>query len=204
MKRAFPAGLARVDPGVGAFEVRPVDPDSDVELLHGWLTDPKAAFWMMTDLSREDVARYFRSVHESAHANAYVGEWEGGPRFLAELYAPAHSELAPHYDVPPGDTGMHFLVAPTDTPVHGFTRAVITTVMELAFADPATERVVVEPDVRNHAVHALNEAVGFRIESTVRLAESDRDAYLSTCTREQFRAALAARGPLTTTRGVAR
>ena len=32
------------------------------------------------------------------------------------------------YDPQPGDVGMHFLVAPTDTPVHGFTRAVITTV----------------------------------------------------------------------------
>ena len=29
------------------------------------------------------------------------------------------------------------------------------------FADPAVRRVVVEPDVRNTAVHALNEAVGF-------------------------------------------
>jgi RimJ/RimL family protein N-acetyltransferase len=30
---------------------------------------------------------------------------------------------------------------------------------KLLFADPATRRVVVEPDVRNRPVHALNEAV---------------------------------------------
>lgn len=188
MSRTFPSGL-------GTFRVAPVDPDADIDLLHAWLTHPKSAFWLMTDFSKGDTARYFRSVHESEHENAYVGVWEDRPCFLAELYSPAHGELAPHHDTLPGDVGMHFLVAPTSAPVRGFTLAVITTVMELAFADPATERVVVEPDVRNHAVHRLNEAVGFRIDSTVHLAESDKDAYLSTCTREDFR---------TATRGVAR
>ncbi|MEE2036790.1 GNAT family N-acetyltransferase [Nocardiopsis sp. CT-R113] len=197
----LPGGLTRVDPGLGAFAVRPVDPDADIPLLHSWLTEPRARYWLMTEASEEDVARQFRAVHDSEHEQAYIGTWEGGPRFLAELYSPGHSELAPHYDVLPGDTGMHFLVAPTDSPVHGFTRAVITTVMELAFAASATERVVVEPDVRNHPVHALNEAVGFRIESTVTLGESRKDAYLSTCTRDQFRSALAAAAP---TRGVDR
>lgn len=182
---------------LGTFRVAPVDPDSDtdIDLLHRWLTHPKAAYWLMGDFSRQDTARYFRSVHESEHENAYLGSWEGGPCFLAELYSPAHGELAPHHDTLTGDVGMHFLVAPTDAPVHGFTLTVITTVMELAFADPAIERVVVEPDVRNEAVHRLNEAVGFRIESTVHLDESGKDAYLSTCTREDFRAA---------TRGVTR
>ena len=27
--------------------LRPLDPLKDAELLHGWVTDPKAAFWMM-------------------------------------------------------------------------------------------------------------------------------------------------------------
>ena len=62
---------------------------------------------------------------------------------------------------------MHFLCAPTDTPVHGFTLAVITTVMAWLFDDPATRRVVVEPDVRNTAVHALNAAVGFTVVGQV-------------------------------------
>lgn len=182
--------FTRDDPRLGGFTVRPVDPDNDVPLLHGWLTHPKSRFWLMTEASEDEVARQFRATEASPHERAYIGQWRGAPCFLAERYSPGHSELAEHYTVLPGDTGMHFLVAPTDTPVHGFTRAVITTVMELMFADPTTERVVVEPDVRNHAVHALNAAVGFRVEETVTL--SDKDAHLSTCTRARFRAALAA------------
>jgi RimJ/RimL family protein N-acetyltransferase len=59
--------------------------------------------------------------------------------------------------------------------------------MELLFDDPAVRRVVVEPDVRNTAVHALNETMGFRIDRQI--AKPEKDAYLSTCTREMFREA---------------
>ncbi|GAA3303670.1 hypothetical protein GCM10020295_52860 [Streptomyces cinereospinus] len=71
--------------------------------------------------------------------------------------------------------------------MHGFTRAVITAVMEELFADPRTRRVVVEPDVGNKAVHALNEAVGF--VPVREIDKPEKRALLSFCTREQFMAA---------------
>lgn len=188
--QAAAAVFTRTDPELGEFSVRPVDPDADAPLLHRWLTHPKSHFWLMSEATEEDVAHGYRTMAASPHEHAYVGEWRGTPRFLVERYDPGHSELADHYPVLPGDTGMHFLVAPTDTPVHGFTRAVITTVMELVLSDPAAHRVVVEPDVRNTAVHALNAAMGFRVLTTVTL--KDKEAHLSTCTRAQFRAAVAA------------
>jgi RimJ/RimL family protein N-acetyltransferase len=85
---------------------------------------------------------------------------------------------------------MHFLTPPADTPVHGFTRSVITAVVARLFEDPAVTRVVVEPDVANTAVHALNEAVGFVPERTIRKPE--KEALLSFCTRDQFLAATTA------------
>jgi len=86
---------------------------------------------------------------------------------------------------------MHFLVAPTDHPVHGFTRAVLTTVVRRLFEDPATTRVVVEPDVRNTAVQALNAAVGFVPDREI--VKPEKRALLSFCTRERFERAVAAR-----------
>lgn len=183
-----------------AFTIRPLDPSpssrlrsgrggpiSDFELLHGWVTHPKAAFWMMQDASLADVEREYMAIAAAEHHDAFIGEYEGEPAFLMERYDPAHVELVGLYDAQPGDVGMHFLVAPTDKPVHGFTRAVITAVMEELFADPATRRVVVEPDVRNDAVHRLNEAVGFEIVE--KIAKPEKDAYLSVCTRARFEAA---------------
>lgn len=179
--------FTRRDPRLGEFALRPVDPDADARLLHRWVTHPKAVFWLMQDADVAQVAREYRRIADHPHHDAYLGHWRGEPAFLAERYDPAHVELVGLYEARPGDVGMHFLCAPTDAPVHGFTRAVITTVVAWLFADPATRRVVVEPDVRNTAVHALNAAVGFEVVGTV--AKPEKDALLSICTRDRFHAA---------------
>ncbi|WP_330236340.1 GNAT family N-acetyltransferase [Streptomyces sp. NBC_00566] len=169
------------------FTIRPLDPLKDASLVHGWVTDPKAAFWMMQDATLVDVERAYMEIASDEHHHAFLGLDGGVPVFLMETYDPAHRELAGLYEAQPGDVGMHFLVAPTDRPVHGFTRRVITAVMAHLFADPRTLRVVVEPDVRNTAVHALNEAVGFVPEGE--MEKPEKRALLSFCTREKFEAA---------------
>ncbi|MEU0670064.1 GNAT family N-acetyltransferase [Streptomyces lavendulocolor] len=180
----------RTTPALGTFTFRPLDPLDDGELIHSWVTHPKAAFWLMQNHTVADVQREYMAIAANEHHDAFIGLHDGEPAFLMERYDPSKVELVGLYGARPGDVGMHFLVAPTDTPVHGFTRAVITAVMRELFRDPATERVVVEPDVRNEAVHALNAAVGFSIAE--KIAKPEKDAYLSFCTREQFHAAIGA------------
>ncbi|MBM7056879.1 GNAT family N-acetyltransferase [Streptomyces durocortorensis] len=172
---------------IGTFTVRPLDPAVDAERVHGWVTHPKAAFWLMGDASLADVEQEYRSIAAHPHHEAFIGLHDGEPAFLIERYDPTEVELKGLYEAEPGDVGMHFLVAPTDTPVHGFTRAVITAVMAFLFDDPSVRRVVVEPDVTNSAVQALNKAVGFEVLREI--AKPEKDALLSACTREQFEAA---------------
>ncbi|MGC9665197.1 GNAT family N-acetyltransferase [Planosporangium sp. 12N6] len=178
---------------LGEFTLRPVDPVADATLLHGWVTHPRSVYWLMRDATPADVVAEYEAIAARPGHDAVIGLHAGRPEFLVERYD-ARAELGGVYPVEPGDVGMHVLVAPTDTPVPGFTRAVLTTVMEWLFADPDTHRVVVEPDVRNTAVHALNAYVGFRVVDTVHLPH--KDAYLSICTREDYEAAriAAARG----------
>ncbi|WP_262283697.1 GNAT family N-acetyltransferase [Micromonospora sp. MA102] len=177
----------RHDPRLGEFSLRPLDPDADAVLLHGWVTHPKAVFWMMQDADVARVAAEYRRIAAHPHHDAYLGFWQDRPAFLAERYDPAEVELVGLYDPVEGDVGMHFLCAPAGAPVHGFTRAVLTTVLDWLFADPATRRVVVEPDVRNTAVHALNAAVGFTVVGPI--TKPEKTALLSVCTRAQFLAA---------------
>ncbi|MEU2926161.1 GNAT family N-acetyltransferase [Streptomyces sp. NPDC007251] len=169
------------------FTFRPVDASEDAGLLHSWVTHPKAVFWMMRDATPEDVERAYREIAADEHHHALLGLRDGEPVFLMERYDPAHRELAGLYEARPGDVGMHFLTPATDSPVHGFTRSVITAVLSHLFEDPAVRRVVVEPDVRNTAVHALNEAVGFVPEREI--VKPEKRALLSFCTRERFLAA---------------
>ncbi|MFR9777516.1 GNAT family N-acetyltransferase [Micromonospora sp. MS34] len=177
----------RRDPRLGEFALRTLDPEGDARLLCRWLTHPKAAFWQMLDADEAGVVAEYRRIAADPHHDAYLGLWRGVPAFLAERYDPARVELAGRYAARPGDVGMHFLCAPTDTPVPGFTRAVLTTVLDWLFADFTVHRVVVEPDLRNAAVHARNAEVGFTVVGPLVLPT--KTALLSTCTRERFRAA---------------
>ena len=171
----------------GEFAIRPVDPDLDATMLHSWVTHPKATFWMMGDASVEDVVTEYRRIAADPHHDAFLGFVDDAPAFLMERYDPAHVELVGVHDAEPGDAGMHFLVAPTARPRHGFTRSVISAVLTAIFADDSVHRVVVEPDVRNSAVHRLNAAVGF---SPLReIALPAKTALLSACTRDGFRPA---------------
>ncbi|WP_213450354.1 GNAT family N-acetyltransferase [Rhizomonospora bruguierae] len=162
---------------LGEFALRPVEP-ADTALLHGWLTHPRSAYWLMLEATPEEVAKECEG--------SLLGLHGGRPAFLAQRYDP-RPDLGHLYPAEDGDVGMHFLVAPAGTPVHGFTRAVLVTVMAALFADPAARRVVVEPDVRNTAVHRLNAYVGFRVLGRVRLPH--KEALLSVCTRADFEAA---------------
>lgn len=174
----------------GEYALRHLDVAGDAALLHRWVTSPKAAYWLMADADLAAVVAEYRSITAHPHRDAFLGLYRGEPAFLAERYDPRHVELVGLYEDRHGDVGMHFLTAPTDTPVHGFTRAVITTVMAFLFADPTVRRVVVEPDVRNTAVHALNAVVGFTVVGPIRKPE--KTALLSVCTREQFQHAIGA------------
>jgi len=179
---------------VGRVTIEPVVPAEHSELLHDWVTHPKSTFWGMQGFTPEQSRAAFDEIDADAHHDAWLGRIDGRPVFLTETYDPGHSVLAAHYRVAGGDLGMHVLVAPTDTPVSGLTSQVFRAVMHFCFRDPAVTRVVVEPDARNHAIHAKNAAAGFVVDRRISL--SDKEALLSLCTVEDFaRSELEGGGP---------
>ena len=170
------------------FRFVPVNPAADARLLHGWMTRDYARFWGMLDASVDDVEREYSGIAANPHHHAWLGlEPDGSPAFLMESYAPDHSPLAGTYPVAGGDRGMHLLVGPPETPRTGFTSAVFEAVLEFLFADPAVTRIVVEPDVRNTKIAALNARFGFIPDRLIDLP--DKTARLSFCTRAGFAAA---------------
>lgn len=166
------------------FTIVPVDATRDAPLLHSWMTQEYARFWGMLNASQQDVEAEYARITANPHHHAWLGLENGIPAFLMESYAPEHSPLADVYRVQPGDTGMHLLVGPPQHPRTGFTTAVFASVLDFLFADPGTRRIVVEPDVRNTKIAALNARLGFVPAGTVSLP--DKDALLSFCTRSDY------------------
>jgi RimJ/RimL family protein N-acetyltransferase len=185
MTRALPQPtFRRFVAGVGALTLRPFDLGPDVTTLHSWVTQPYAQYWGMLAASVDDVRAEYRRIQDSGYHQAFLGEHDGRPAFLMERYEPAYDAVGGVYEPSPGDIGMHVLVAPPDRRVPGFTSAVFETILDYLFSDPLVDRVVVEPDVRNTKILALNERMGFRKHSIVSLP--DKQAWLSFCTRDQY------------------
>lgn len=178
------------------FTFRPLDPATDAPVLHSWVSQEYARFWGMLSATVQDVVEEYSRIAASGHHQAFLGLDDGVPAFLVERYLPAESPLAGAYNVLPGDIGMHLLVGPPPAPpTAGYTTAVMLSVMAYLFDDAGTERIVVEPDARNHRIHILNERVGFRPSGVVTLpavepSETCKRALLSFCTRADFHAAL--------------
>lgn len=179
--------------------LEPLDPTRDLALLHAWVTHPRSVFWGMQRATRQQVHEEYARIADDPHHHALLGRADGVPTFLAETYDPARSPLAGLPELRPGDLGMHLLVAPTDTPVPGFTRAVMHRVLQECFADPAVERVVVEPDVRNRRIATLNAEAGFVVAREVELP--DKTAALSFCARADLTSPTSPTSP--TSRGAA-
>ncbi|MFC0338107.1 Siderophore synthetase component [Kushneria avicenniae] len=187
---AFEARFHRDWSGIGTLSLRPLDLEQDLDTVHAWVSQPDARFWGMTDDSRDRVGRFYRDMEESTAAQAWLGLHDGQPAFLVECYDPRHDPVGEQYTVQPGDRGMHFLVAPlgttSDTPIHGFSQAVIDTIVAFLFSDPSTQRIVVEPDVANARIHPLNRRAGFVYDREIQIG--DKTAHLAFHTRTDFEA----------------
>lgn len=174
------------------FEFRSVNPAEDGDILHSWVTHERSTFWGMLTASRQDVVDEYTRIAGSAHHDAFLGLEAGVPAFLMERYMPALSPLRSVYSVERGDVGMHFLVGPPDgRERRGYTLCVLQAIVGKLFADPEVERIVVEPDIRNHKVHVLNKKVGFRPHGAVTLPalepfQESKQALLSFCSRRDF------------------
>lgn len=179
------------------FTFRCLDANADASLLHSWVTQPYASFWGMLSASIGDVKEEYARIQTSGHHHALLGLDGGVPAFLMEEYLPDSSPLAGLYAVQRGDVGMHLLVAPpSESPQPGYTAAVMDAVLGRLFAKPGVDRIVVEPDVRNTKIHALNERFGFQPAATVALP--DKDALLSFCSHSDYLTARAALKTLAT------
>ncbi len=181
-----PAYVADVA-GLGTLRLDPLDPVSEAGLVHGWVVQDRARFWMMQDHTEDEVREIYSWIDEQPTHHAWLARLDGEPVSLFQDYQPPAEEVGEHYDVRPGDLGLHFMMAPARVEVPGFTGHLMWFLLDFAFTDPAVHRIVVEPDVRNEKSVALLARLGMELGPVVQL--STKPAQLAFLTREQYAAA---------------
>ncbi|MFC6285032.1 GNAT family N-acetyltransferase [Nocardioides sp. GCM10027113] len=162
MSEALSAPVARAAvPGFGALELHRLDPDRDAPLVHGWVTEERARFWMMQDHSLEEVREVYTWIAGQPGLRAWLLRLDGEPVALLQDYLPEAEPVGEHYDVLPGDRGIHLLLAPPTGHRPGHSRTLLRFFLDFVLADPDVERVVVEPDVANEKSLRLLTRLGF-------------------------------------------
>ncbi|MBQ0829135.1 GNAT family N-acetyltransferase [Streptomyces tagetis] len=171
--------------GIGALTLRPLDPLTDAELVHGWLTHPRAT-GPERALRLVDVERACMRTAADPHRAAFLGLHDGVPAFLVETSVTAHREAPGGHPAEPGDLGLRFTLAPDAPAGRGFAGAALTATLAHLFADPAVRRIVAAPRPGDPAGPALHAALGF-VPASGRAGEG---APPRLCTRERFEEAV--------------
>jgi RimJ/RimL family protein N-acetyltransferase len=177
-------------PAGGRLTLRVLDPDADLDVLHDWVTQPRARFWGLAELSRAELRDLYAYVGSLPTHHAFLVRWDDSPVALLQTYEPEHDPVGEVYPALPGDVGAHFLLGARGPRGADLWGAVGPLLVAFCFADPSVDRVVVEPDAANARAHARMRALGFEVADHVRVGE--KDAVLAFLTRERARDVFAA------------
>lgn len=139
-------------------------------------------------MTTDAVLNFYIAMQASSHEWALVGTRNEDICFVIECYDPLRHEIAEHYEVVSGDIGMHFCVAPATKNQSGYTLDVMRHIMHYLFNNFGAKRIVVEPDIRNEKVRALNRKAGFDEIRPISLKA--KQAMLSIASRSAFESTL--------------
>ncbi|MEU3792049.1 GNAT family N-acetyltransferase [Streptomyces fructofermentans] len=160
---------------LGTVRVLPVDPEADLDVLHGWVTAERARFWGMAGFTGQQVLDTYRLIDSLDTHHAYLAVLDGEPAALFQTYEPTADRVGECYDVLPGDIGVHLLIGPARDGVNreGYSSGLLGAFAAYVLGTLDRPRVVAEPDARNERAIARLTRQGFVLGEVVVLPEID-------------------------------
>ncbi|MFC9062274.1 GNAT family N-acetyltransferase [Streptomyces sp. NPDC057074] len=149
--------------GFGTVRVLPLDAAEDAGVIHRWVSEERAEFWGMTELTRDQVEAVYAHMDtlDTHHARLVVKD--GEPVALLQTYEPGADRVSECYAVEPGDIGVHLLLAPPGArgARPGWTAALAGALMAYVLLGLDRTRIVVDPDIGNEKAIARFLRQGF-------------------------------------------
>jgi hypothetical protein len=167
--------------GFGTVRILPLDAKADADVVHGWVREPRAAFWGMNGLTKEQVREIYAHLDTLGTHHAYLAVRDGEPVGLLQTYEPEADRVSECYEVEPGDIGVHVLLAPAGPGGGrpGWSASLLAAFASYALIGLDRRRVVVDPDERNERAISRFLRQGFERGPVVVLPEIDLpDVYL--------------------------
>lgn len=163
---------------------RPVILKRDLSLIHNWMNQPHVIpFWNLAlDLSA--MQQHLEAALADEHQNLYIGSLDGVPMSYWETYWVAGDGVGKTYHFHPEDQGVHLLIGEPSYLGKGYASPMLRAITSFLFQHPSTEKVIAEPDIRNHKMIHVFEKCGFKFQQEIELP--DKRAALMFCQRQIF------------------
>jgi hypothetical protein len=178
---ARPAVHEQRVPEFGTVRLLPLDPAADAGVVHGWVSEERAAFWGMNGLTEEQVREIYAHMDTFDTHHAFLVVKDDEPVALFQTYEPQADRVGDCYEVQPGDIGVHVLLAPAGPGGGrtGWSSALLSVLSVYVLVVLGRRRVVVDPDEDNGKAVARFLRQGFDRGPVVVLPEIDLpDVYL--------------------------
>jgi RimJ/RimL family protein N-acetyltransferase len=167
---------------------REVSIDRDLGRLHAWLNSEHVLpYWTQNDplpVVRDTIAERAASDDQTL----YIGSIDHTPMSYWEAYWPSRDRIGEYYDADPTDQGFHVLIGPPEYLGRGYATPLMKAMTAFQFQHRETDRIVVEPDVRNEQIVHLLRECGFEPQCEVEL--SGKTGLLMFCWRDTFEGAI--------------
>jgi len=169
LKKEHSASYSNVVNGLGRFEIRPVSPQRDIDLIHSWVTQERALYWGMTEYDKQYIQFVYEYLDVQPHHQVSLIMLENHPVALIQIYDPRYEEVGDKFVVKEGDIGLHLFIAPSDINIAGFTQNVFNTIKDYVFSNTNNQRIVAEPDASNIKALSRFERLEFTFGDRVEL-----------------------------------
>ncbi|WP_229069450.1 GNAT family N-acetyltransferase [Actinoplanes sp. DH11] len=173
-------------PGLGELIMVPLAPAAHAAVVHGWVTKPRNRYWGMGEHTVQQVEEVYTFVDGLDTHHAYLLLLDDAPIGIFQTYEPEHDPVGECYDVRPGDFGLHLLLDAGDRDLPHVTSAVFPALLRHLFADPAHQRIIAEPDIRNERMITRLRREGFNLGPEIDLGH--KTARLTFLDRSRFEA----------------
>ncbi len=173
------------DPAIAQeISFRPVSLEQDLARIHDWMNQPHVIpFWKL-NFSQDKMKAHLEKALADTHQTLYIGLLNGVPMSYWESYWATEDIVGNYYPVDANDQGIHLLIGPPEFLGQGYALPLLRAMTAFQFQQPATQKVVTEPDIRNHKMIHIFKRCGFSFQKAIDLP--DKQGAFMVCDRAEF------------------
>jgi acetyl CoA:N6-hydroxylysine acetyl transferase len=166
------------------IQIRPFSLEKDMHLLHGWMRLPHIAVFWKLDVPLEEFRAYLNRSLGNPYRRHYMVCVDKIPVSYVMSYRVDQDDIRHYYPYSESDLGAHFVVGPRSFLSVEAIPPIVKSLLRFIFWREETDRIVVEPDVRNRIVIPALKRSGFDEYGRIQLPH--KRACLLLCERDRF------------------